>query len=213
MKLSQKGLDLIKLYSNMVKKGYKKQDHSIVDDVFGDFESRAYRYQLKKDLSLFKIKTIMDYGCGGSDWDAKNFDQNGQSAKEFYNLDACYRYEPSRGIDERRKVDCVISFDVLEHIFIADVSKVIDNIFSFASTLVIINVACYPAAALLPNGENAHITVRQPLWWKSQVDSIALNYPDITVLLLTSTGWRQTSAFPIYKARDWLNSDTFVINE
>ena len=72
----------------------------------------------------------MDYGCGGSDWDAKNFDPNGQSAKEFYNLDACYRYEPSRGIDERRNVDCVINFDVLEHIFIADVSKVIDNIFS-----------------------------------------------------------------------------------
>ena len=28
-----------------------------------------------------------------------------------------------------------------------------------------INVACYNAAALLPNGENAHVTVRAPSWW------------------------------------------------
>ena len=89
----------------------------------------------------------------------------------------------------------------------------IDNIFSFAKKLVIINVACYPARALLPNGENAHITVRHPIWWKSQVDFAALNYPEVSVLLLTSQGWRKTSAFPIYKASNWLNSDKFVIDE
>ena len=24
---------------------------------------------------------------------------------------------------------------------------------------------CYSAAALLPNGENAHITIQKPEWW------------------------------------------------
>ena len=213
MELSEKGKKLVALYSEMTKKGYERKDKSTVVDVFSDFESRAYRHQLKNDLKNFKIKSILDYGCGGSVWDENGFDENGQSAKDFYDLHDCFRYEPSRGIDERQQVDCVISFDVLEHIFIADVSKVINDIFSYAERLVIINVACYPAAALLPNGENAHITVRHPIWWKSAVDNIALNYPDVSVLLLTSTGWRETTAFPIFKTADWLNSKNFVIKE
>jgi hypothetical protein len=90
MKLSQKGLELIKLYSDMAKKGYKKKDHSIVEDAFGDFESRAYRAQLKKDLSLFKIKTILDYGCGGSDWDAKDFDKLCSRDQRDENIQNCY---------------------------------------------------------------------------------------------------------------------------
>ena len=49
--------------------------------------------------------------------------------------------------------------------------------------------------------------------WKSQVDFAALNYPEVSVLLLTSQAWRKTSAFPIYKASNWLNSDKFVIDE
>ena len=57
-------------------------------------------------------------------------------------------------------------FDVLEHIFISDIPYVIHDVFSYSKKLVIINVACYEASALLPNGENTHITVRPPLWWK-----------------------------------------------
>ena len=132
------------------------------------------------------------------------------SAKEYFGLEKCYRYEPARDIDERQKVDCVISFDVLEHIFVADVSNVIDEIFSYATKLVVLNIACYEAAALLPNGENAHITVRDPHWWKAQVDQIALRYPDISVLLITSPGYLKSEAFPIYKANDWLNDTKFI---
>lgn len=214
MKLSKKGSELISLYQEMVDKGYKTSSGSDdQEDAFGDFELRAYREQLKKDMEKFNLETLLDYGCGGSDWSLKGFNGDGKSAKEYFGLKECYRYEPSRDLDDRQKVDCVVNFDVLEHVFIADVPKVIDNIFSFAKKLVIINVACYPARALLPNGENAHITVRHPIWWKSQVDFAALNYPEVSVLLLTSQAWRKTSAFPIYKASNWLNSDKFVIDE
>lgn len=214
MRLSNKGTELISLYKEMVDKGYKTSSGSDVqEDAFGDFELRAYREQLKKDMKKFNLKTLLDYGCGGSDWSLKDFNGDGKSAKEYFGLKECYRYEPSRDLDERQKVDCVVNFDVLEHVFVADVPKVIDNIFSYAKKLVIINVACYPAKALLPNGENAHITVRHPIWWKSQVDFAALNYPEVSVLLLTSQAWRKTSAFSMYKASNWLNSNKFVIDE
>ena len=57
----------------------------------------------------------------------------------------------------------VLCFDVLEHIFINDIPWVLKELFENAKQCVIINVAFYKAAALLPNGENAHITVRPPL--------------------------------------------------
>ena len=213
MVLSKKGQELIDLYTDMVETGVERTDgqKNPKGKVFSKFGARYYRANLKRDFDLHKIKSTLDYGCGASDWTLDGFEpETNESAKEYFGLENCYRYEPARNIDERQKVDCVISFDVLEHIFIADVSNVIDEIFSYATKLVVLNVACYPAAALLPNGENAHITVRDPHWWKAQVDQIALRYPDISVLLITSPGYLKSEAFPIYKANDWLNDTKFT---
>jgi len=181
-----------------------------VVDAFKDFESRRLRNHLKIGITEYQVKSVLDYGSGGSDWHANGFDEIGQSAKDFYGLDVCLRYEPARGIDERKKVDCVLCFDVLEHIFIADLEAIVVDIFSHATKLVIINVACYPAAAVLPNGENAHVTVRPPHYWKALIDQIALRFPNVSVWLFTAESYNQPAEFPIYKANDWINSESFV---
>jgi hypothetical protein len=208
--LSKKGQQLIKMYEEMVSGGYMRKDGVDLADAFSDFSSRFYRIPIKEQFTQFEIKTILDYGCGGSDWTSKNFCETGESAQEFYDLDKCFRYEPARGFDERTKVDCVISFDVLEHVFIADVENTLNDIFSCAKKLVILNIACYPANALLPNGENAHITVRDGKWWKAQLDNCALRFPNIYIQLLTSVDWQKTESFPTYRGQDWLDSEKFV---
>jgi hypothetical protein len=209
-KLSKKGQELIEMYKHMISGGYMRKDGIDIRDAFADFESRFYRIPIKEQFIEFNIESTLDYGCGGSDWTSKNFDDNGQSAQEYYGLDKCFRYEPARGFDERAKADCVISFDVLEHVYIADVENILDDIFSYAKKLVILNIACYPANAMLPNGENAHITVRDKFWWKAQLDICALKYPNIHIQLLTSRDWRKTESFPVYRGQDWLDSDKFV---
>ena len=45
-------------------------------------------------------------------------------------------------------------------IFISDIPTVLRDMFSYAKSLILINVACFPAAAKLPNGENAHCTLK-----------------------------------------------------
>ena len=210
--LSNKGQQLIEMYKAMANDGYMRADGEArkPEDVFSDFESRFYRSSIKEQFIKYNIKTILDYGCGGSDWTSKNFSQNSESAQEFYNLDQCFRFEPARELDERRQVDCVLNFDVLEHVFIADVEATLNDIFSYAKKLVILNIACYPAAAKLPNGENAHITNRHPYWWKAQVDNFALKFPNVYIQLLTSLEWRKTDAFPLYRGKDWIDSKNFV---
>ena len=69
-------------------------------------------------------------------------------------------FEPARNQMEKKESDCVVCMDVLEHIFLTDIPNLVDELFMLSKKLLVINVACYKAAALLPNGENAHITVR-----------------------------------------------------
>ena len=214
MNFSNKGEQLLKLYEHMAQEGYDCTDGAVVEasDVFRNFELRHYRQQLKQVFKSNSISTVLDYGCGGSDWTIPDFDESGQSATDYFELEKVYRYEPARNLDERQKVDCVVSFDVLEHIFISDVPSVIRDMFSLAENLLVLNVACYAAAAKLPNGENAHVTVRNPAWWKGLVDGISIEYPKTSVLLICSVGWRNSSAGPIWKADEWQNSTTFVVN-
>jgi 2-polyprenyl-3-methyl-5-hydroxy-6-metoxy-1,4-benzoquinol methylase len=160
---SKKGLALVELYKQMATEGYQRSDGSKVEDAFADFELRTYRPDIKKFFETHKVKTVLDYGCGGSDWGAPDFNENGQSAKEYFNLEQVFRYEPARNIDERGTADGVVCFDVLEHIFIQDLPSVIRDLFSCANNC--------------------------------------------------STGWRQTSAFKIWKARDWADSPNFVTQD
>jgi len=210
--LSRKGKALVELYERMAQQGYERADHSRVEVAFSDFELRPYRESLLACFREHSVSSILDYGCGGSDWELEGFDEASQlSAVNFFELDVAYRYEPARNIDERQPVDCVVSFDVLEHVFISDVPNVLRDMFSYSKKLLILNVACFPAAARLPNGENAHITVRPPLWWKGMLDSITPEYPGVRVLLICSTEWRKSSAFPVWSGEMWQRSDTFVV--
>jgi len=210
--LSRKGAQLLEMYRIMAQDGYHRNDGYHIENAFSDFESRFFREPILEALKKYHINTLLDYGSGGSDWYQAGFDPvSEKSAVEYFDLQSVYRYEPSRQIDERQQVEAVICFDVLEHLFICDVPLLLNEIFSYASRLVIINVACYPAAAQLPNGENAHTTVRPPIWWKGMIDSIAINYPDIAVLLFCSTAWRDASMFPIWQTGQWLSDENFSI--
>jgi hypothetical protein len=211
-KFSKKGQHLIQMYENMAMEGYDRVDQQRVEVAFSDFELRAYRAEILPIFNAHGISSVLDYGCGGSDWQVNGFDgASGNSAVDYFKLQNAFRYEPARNVDERQPVDCVLSFDVLEHIFISDVPAVLRDMFSYATKLIILNIACYPAQAKLPNGENAHITVRPPMWWKGMIDCISVEYPNTSVCLICSTGWRKSNMFPLWNADMWQKGNTFVV--
>ena len=213
VKLSRQGQKLIKLYESMVVDGYSRQDGSKVENVYSDFELRKFRTICKEHMSHPDITTVLDYGGGGSDWDAPGFEPaTGQSAKQFFDIQNVTKFEPARGQLQKREADCVVCMDVLEHIFICDVPIVVEELFSLAKKLLVINVASYKAAALLPNGENAHITVRSPDWWKGVTDAIALKYPDVKILLMCSQSFDSGVVFQPFQTKDWHASNIFAID-
>jgi hypothetical protein len=213
MNLSSKGQSLIALYETMATGGYDRTDGIKVEVAFSDFELRSFRKPVRTLLRQHDVRTVLDYGCGGSSWSLKGFDdETGESAIEYFGLSGAAHYEPARGIDERRPVDCVVSFDVLEHIFISDIPATLRDMFSYAGRLLVLNIACYPAAARLPNGENAHITVRPPLWWKGMIDGIASEYPHVSVFLGCSLAYRKLDSFEVFSGDRWLTDPQYVIN-
>ena len=210
MKLSKKGNDLIKLYEEMVEKGIQKVDGTINNSAYNFFQLKKFRSMVKDKLSDEAIKTVLDYGSGGSDWDAPNFDsQTNQSAKDFFQIHNVDKFEPARGLMEKKKADCVVCMDVLEHIFIEDIPKVVDELFFLAKKLLIVNVACYKAAALLPNGENAHITIRSPDWWKGVFDVTASNYKDTEFMLICSITISTGVRYETFKFSDYSSVEGF----
>jgi hypothetical protein len=209
-KLSKKGQKLIAMYTTMANEGYQTSAGEKIEEAYNDFELRKVRDFVLSKFVEYKIASVLDYGCGGSDWTKPGFD-GVKSAKDFFKLKSVYRYEPARSLDQRKRADAVVCFDVLEHIFVSDVANIIRDIFSYSKKLVIINVACYEARALLPNGENAHVTVRNASWWKGVIDSVSTEFPGINVNLICSSAYNQMTAFPTFSDRMRQKDKNFCI--
>ena len=211
--LSPHGKSLIELYKLMVSDGYKRTDGSTVMNVYADFELKKFRKLIKPKLSSEEILTVLDYGGGGCDWLAPGFDNcSNASALSYFNLQQATVFEPARNKTLKYPADAVICIDVLEHIFISDLPHIVEELFCLSNKLLVINVACYRAAALLPNGENAHVTVRSPDYWKGLIDGISVRYPDIEVMLICSETHKSGVIFDCFKSSDWSNSKTYSID-
>ena len=213
LEFSQKGQNLIDLYKKMATNGYDRRDGSRVEKAYNDFELKKFRNLVHPIFNEFRVASVLDYGSGGSDWDKEGFDQkSNKSATEFFNLETVARYEPARGFNQKVIQDCVVCMDVLEHIFVGDIPAVLRDIFRHAKKLVVLNVACYKAAALLENGENAHISVRRPLWWKGVLDTISLEFPAVSIMLICSKTYNSCEVYNFYKANDWWEDKKFAID-
>ena len=202
--LSAKGRQLIEMYKEIAANGFYSKFGTKVESVYNRFELRKFRTICREKLSDDDIATVLDYGGGGSDWDEPDFDlESGQTAKQYFDVSLVNTFEPARNKSEKTKSDCVICMDVLEHIFIYDVPKVVSELFSLAKKLLIINVACYEADALLPNGENAHITSRNAEWWKGVIDATAVHFEDVEVMLICSTSYTSGVVYEPFRSGDW----------
>jgi hypothetical protein len=104
----------------------------------------------------------------------------------------------------------VVSFDVLEHVFISDIPWVIYDIFSYSSKLVIINVACFPAEKVLPNKDNAHTTQRNDFWWKGMIDSVANLFPDINYMIIASKTYKDVTLFDSVSRNEYLSVSGYM---
>ena len=179
--------DLIELYRQMHLRGENFLGTS-AEETFSGESLRAQALRIKRLIEATGAHTILDYGCGkGKQYDPRpvrvenvgSFD----SIMDYWDVDsvACYdpAYPPYSKLPEGR-FDGVVCTDVMEHCPEEDVPWIVGEIFGYAERFVYVNATCFPASKRLPNGENAHCTIRPPDWWEAIFRRTAAGHPGVT---------------------------------
>jgi len=123
------------------------------------------RERIKEVCLKYNVKTLLDYGI------AQGVHYTEMKLHEYWELDSYTGYDPAVERFSQKptgKFDAVLCYDTLEHVPEGSIDYVIQDLLSFSDKLALVRVETSPAATILPNGENAHITLHTKEWWKEK---------------------------------------------
>jgi len=135
--------------------------HMHAASVYGATSVKNLRF-LRPEIRLLKPSSILDYGCGQSPL----LDQ----LELGYPVELI-RYDPAIPAFARkpeRPADLLLNVDVLEHIEERDLDAVIGEMALLCRNAIVI-VDTKAASAVLPDGRNAHVTIRPHAWWQERL--------------------------------------------
>ncbi len=177
---------LMKLYAQMHLEGERRLGIA-PEATFPGSSLAPHIGRIKALIDATRARTILDYGSGkGFQYRPQKIVIDGRhvadSVAEYWDVDEVRCYDPgfpAHAAFPADSYDGVISTDVLEHCPEEDLPWILDEIFGLARSFAYLNVACFAARKSLPNGENAHITVRSPGWWRELVAARAATFPKL----------------------------------
>lgn len=127
---------------------------------YGTSSGRQLLAPVQNLINKITPQSVLDYGCGQSDL-----------YKLIRGVPHIVRYDPAiAGIDTlpEGEFDLVLSTDVMEHIPEDTVDEVLEDLHRLGKTVYIV-ISCIEAYAKLPNGENAHTTIKPQEWWENKL--------------------------------------------
>lgn len=171
--MSSKKDEYIKMYQTLHARGNMFPGHSVV----------AHASNVASLIKETSSKTLLDYGCGkGKQYSQlKVHEQWGGILPDLY--------DP--GVGKYSKLpnktwDGVICTDVMEHVPESAVEEVLTEIIKSSKKFVFFNISTRLASAKLPNGENAHCTVKDHDWWENIVSKVKTQLGSTSIILLSS---------------------------
>ena len=180
----------ISYYKDMHKNGYDLIDGRKRDskDAYDGKSTVTFAQIIKEIIKNENIKNMIDYGCGKGKFYNNGFNLGNKLVpplRKFWNIDIklydpCY--EKYSKFEKDETFDLTICIDVLEHVPESDIEWILDRFFKISKKFIFINVACYEAIALLPNGENAHINIQKPIWWLNRFEKLLKDHKEIKVI-------------------------------
>ena len=150
---------------------------------------------IKKLIEITKSKTALDYGCGN----AKHYIKD--RIHLLWGLEEMGLYDPAIlkwNSLPGDNFDCVISTDVLEHVPAKEIKDTLKEIFTLSNKCTYLNIAMYPANQTLPNGENAHCTLKSKEWWRQKIAETIKENIEVHVVYSYTHGVGNTE-YEIYK--------------
>ncbi|MBT3553649.1 MAG: class I SAM-dependent methyltransferase [Rhodospirillaceae bacterium] len=168
--------ELIGLYQTLHVEGDKLHDIP-AEQTFDGQSLVGHVVTIAQLVADFRVQTVLDYGSGKAqgydNWKGKRSGEPVTGLKAIWGVDAITLYDPGYAPNSKLptgKFDLVICTDVLEHCPEEDIPWIVGEIFGLSERFVFCTVATYPAKKHLPNGENAHITLKPTAWWQAVFD-------------------------------------------
>ena len=181
-------MDYIKQYELLykIKKNYGKTSIKLYD-------------MLKKIINDLNISSVLDYGCGKS----KLLDLIKKNSKI-----KIFKYDPAikkYSTLTKNKNDLVICTDVLQHVPLYDLDRVLKEIKS-KGIYILFYIKCTNHKTKLPNGTYANCTVYDKKWWLEKLSTYFYNIKEIKISDLTSVCF-------IMKGENIMNYDVNIREE
>lgn len=187
--------ELLGLYRKMHSEGFDREtdgnaEHVEAAEAYPGQQVLGHLRTVRTLVLEHQAETILDYGCGKAHQyrTVQLRDRNGKTGtvQDYWGVSDIRLYDP--GVLEfahlpTAQSDGVLCTDVLEHIPEADMLWVVEELFSQARKFLFVAVACYPARAILPTGENAHETIRPPSWWRELFSSVGRYHPNVAAVI------------------------------
>ncbi len=149
---------------------------------------RNHKAEIKELITQTGARTILDYGSG------KGWQYSKASLHKGWGVPEPWCYDPAvEGLDVKPTAtfDAVVCSDVLEHIPEYKIQEVLDELVAFGTKFVWMSIALYTATKRLPDGRNAHVTVRPAEWWQERIDKAIAKSPTSPIVV------------PRYSERTW----------
>lgn len=123
---------------------------------------KSWEHYFMKFAKHHNVKSMLDYGCGKG---------NSSEVAKKHKLQWT-GYDP--GVDEfsqlpTGKFDLVLCTDVLEHIEPHCLNDVLDHIYGLTGKVAFFNISTSASKAILPDGRNAHLIIKDDAWWQRRV--------------------------------------------
>lgn len=134
--------------------------------IFKGYSLKRWIPELANIISNSNIKSVLDYGCGKAEcWYTFNL-------KKLWNIEKVGLYDP--GVEMYSQIpsksyDMTLCIDVLEHIPEHLLDDVLDQIMSLTNKIFFCTISTRLSNKILPNGQNAHVTVKPKEWWKQKL--------------------------------------------
>ena len=132
----------------------------------GNSTLRKYVNDISQIIREIETGSILDYGCG------KGLQYTEDRLHKPWGIMPTLFDPAVSGIDElpEGQFDGVICTGVLEHIPQDELQAAIDNLSRYARKWAFLAIGISPAHKTLPNGQNAHVIVKPPEWWKQRLE-------------------------------------------
>lgn len=153
---------------------------------YGNTSIKRYPYIVPL-VKILKPKNIIDFGCGQSELH--------RIVEKLTGIHVS-RYDPAineLSLLEQNHFDFLINIDVLEHIPEDGLDEVISNIRKLANQCFII-IDMRLAKQILPDGQNAHVTVMPAEWWEQKLKN---HFPFVKRIIIKPTSRAAFVTFPL----------------